>query len=135
MKNPSIVINGEVFIAPEPKMKLWRQMADFRKQIRQQSDELVKQWEKADILRKKRDSASIAALEKLLGDIGTRVDELNEERTLGKLAVIEMAFGEIPLNELALAEIPVLYDLIDTWVSSILTGRTNELPNVETPAE
>ena len=135
MKNPSIVINGEVFIAPEPKMKLWRQMADFRKQVRQQSGELIKQWEKADILREKKDNASIAALEKLLGDIGNRVDELNEERTLGKLAVIEMAFGEMPLEELSLAEIPVLYDLIDAWVSHILTGRTNELPNVETPAE
>jgi hypothetical protein len=49
------------------------------------------------------------------------------------LKIIETAFEGLPLEELSLADIPALYEEIDEWVSIILSGKIDELPNGQTP--
>jgi hypothetical protein len=78
MKSPSIVINGEVYIAQKPKLKLWRQIAEFRNTAQRQSAELMKEWEKANILRDQADELSMQELNTTLLKINAKVDELKE---------------------------------------------------------
>ena len=90
MKKPSIVINDTVYIMPEPKIKLWRIIAEFRDTIKKLSKELLDEWEKINAV--KDDPKALKAFSKLLNQANDHGDALMAETVKGKMEIIKIAF-------------------------------------------
>lgn len=131
MKKPSIVINETVYIMPEPKIKLWRIIAEFRDKIKTLSKELLDEWEKINAV--KDDPKAIKAFSKLLNQANDHGDELMAETVKGKMEVIRIAFELESIEELPIAKVPVLFDEIDAYLTALISGKAEQLPNAETP--
>lgn len=131
MKKPSIVINDAVCIMPEPKVKLWRIIAEFREKMKKLSKQLLEEFEKIAIVKDKPES--INAYTKLLDQINEHSDELMAERTKGKMEVIKAAFEIESIEDLPIAAVPILFDEIDAYLTALISGKADQLPNAETP--
>lgn len=131
MKKPSIVINDAVYIMPEPKIKLWRIIAEFRDKIKKMSKELLDEWEKINAV--KDDPKEIKAFSKLLNQANDHGDELMAETVRGKMEIIKIAFELESIEDLPISKVPVLFDEIDAYLTALISGKTEQLPNAETP--
>ena len=131
MKKPSIVINETVYIMPEPKIKLWRIIAEFRDKIKTLSKELLDEWEKINAV--KDDPKAIKAFSKLLNQANDHGDALMAETVKGKMEVIRIAFELESIEELPIAKVPVLFDEIDAYLTALISDKAEQLPNAETP--
>ena len=131
MKKPSIVINDAVRIMPEPKVKLWRIIAEFREKMKKLSKQLLEEFEKIAIVKDKPES--INAYTKLLDQVNEHSDELMAERTKGKMEVIKAAFEIESIEDLPIAAVPILFDEIDAYLTALISGKADQLPNAETP--
>ena len=133
MKKPSIVINDTVYIMPEPKIKLWRIIAEFRDKIKKLSKELLDEWEKINAV--KDDPKAIKAFSKLLNQANDHGDSLMAETVKGKMEIIKIAFELESIEELPIAKVPILFDEIDLYLTALISGKAEQLPNAETPTE
>ena len=131
MKKPSIVINETVRIMPEPKIKLWRKIAEFREKMRKLSKQLLEEFEKIAVVKDKPESINVYA--KLLDQVNEHSDELMVERTKGKMEVIKAAFEIESIEDLPIAAVPILFDEIDAYLTTLISGKAEQLPNAETP--
>ncbi|MHC1718485.1 MAG: hypothetical protein AB9883_07510 [Acidaminococcaceae bacterium] len=131
MKKPSIVINDAVRIMPEPKVKLWRIIAEFREKMKKLSKQLLEEFEKIAIVKDKPES--INAYTKLLDQVNEHSDELMTERTKGKMEIIKAAFEIESIEDLPIAAVPILFDEIDAYLTALISGKAEQLPNAETP--
>ena len=131
MKKPSIVINDTVYIMPEPKIKLWRIIAEFRDTIKKLSKELLDEWEKINAV--KDDPKALKAFSKLLNQANDHGDALMAETVKGKMEVIRVAFELESIEDLPIATVPILFDEIDAYLTALISGKAEQLPNAETP--
>lgn len=132
MKKPSIVINETVYIMPEPKIKLWRIIAEFRDKIKKLSKELLDEWEKINAV--KDDPEAVKAFSKLLNQANNHGDELLAETVKGKMEIIKIAFELDSIEDLPISKVPILFDEIDLYLTALISGKAEQLPNAETPA-
>lgn len=131
MKKPSIVLNDTVYIMPEPKIKLWRIIAEFRDTIKKLSKELLDEWEKINAV--KDDPKALKAFSKLLNQANDHGDELMAETVKGKMEIIKIAFELESIEDLPIAKVPILFDEIDLYLTALISGKAEQLPNAETP--
>ena len=131
MKKPSIVINETVYIMPEPKIKLWRIIAEFRDKIKTLSKELLDEWEKINAV--KDDPKAFKAFSKLLNQANDHGDALMAETVKGKMEVIRVAFELESIEDLPIATVQILFDEIDAFRTALISGQAEQLPQAETP--
>jgi len=131
MKKPSVVLNDTVIILPDPKIKLWRIMADYRTNIKVASQDLLDNWEKIEAIKGKKDKESLKIFNKLLTGISQKSDELEEHQIRMKLEIIKQAFGIDNVDDLDIAIVPKLFDEVDTYVSLVISGKADLIPNAE----
>lgn len=131
MKKPSIVINKTVHIMPEPRIRLWRKIAQHKEEMRLLGQKLLEELEKMNAV--KHQNGAVDAYNCLLDKISILSDELQDKQTEGKIKIIKTAFEIESVEELLVSAIPVLFDQIDAYLTALIAGKAEQLPNVETP--
>ena len=134
MKTPTLTIDDVTYTACSPKMGLWRKVLQFKSQRRQRAQKVKAMLESLAAL--KESDGTDEQLETLLDEINTQLEETRQFTTDAMTEIILSAFPEIQtIDDMLLKDVPATYELINTWLELILSGRLSELPNAETPAE
>jgi len=133
MEKPNLILNGEVYIMPEPKVKLWRLMAVFRDKSNKLKNELSEQLEKLNILKNNKDPQTIEAFANLLDKIEKLTEKINNETVERKLRIIKAAFEIDDIDDLGVDAVPALFVKIDTYLNVLMSGKADQLPNPQAP--
>ena len=131
MLTPTITIDGVTYIAPAPRMGLWRKLQKFKTERRKQAEMLKVDWE---MIESAKDDTE--QLEPLLNELNAKLEINRQFSADGMLDIILTAFPDMKnTDDILIQDVPATYELIKTWLQLIMTGRLAELPNAETPAE
>lgn len=131
MNKPVIRVNDTVHMMPEPRIKLWRIIAQHKEEMRLLGQKLLEELEKMNAIKHQR--GAVDAYNGLLDKISSLSDELQDKQTEGKIKIIESAFEIESIEDLPVSAIPVLFDQIDAYLTALISGKADQLPNAETP--
>lgn len=133
-----INLNNIEYIAPSPMTGLWFAIAKMRSEHAKRIEEINKIWKQIEPFKGLEDELTEekqAMLEKLIDSCNTK-NLLNTKILLDeKIKIIVDTFKnkevtkETIFQHLPLQDVDIIFARIDKWLSDIVAGRTEQLPN------